>query len=139
MNTPTPPYSALIRREPESWRGGARLGIPPEESGYETGRNEEFTRKRKGYGAHHKTSQELLRAALRFARVPQQRKGYGAHDKEGRNNFAPRSVLREVLKGPKGAARTTKKARNCLALRSVLRESLWRPLLTAKLRCRPQA
>ncbi len=26
--------------------------------------------KRKGCGAHHKTGQELLRAALRFARVP---------------------------------------------------------------------
>ena len=39
--------------------------------------------KRKGCGAHHKTGQELLRAALRFARVPQKRKGCGAHHKTG--------------------------------------------------------
>jgi hypothetical protein len=39
--------------------------------------------KRKGCGAHHKTSQELLRAAFRFARVPQKRKGCGAHHKTG--------------------------------------------------------
>ncbi len=31
--------------------------------------------KRKGCGAHHKRSQELPRAALRFARVPLKRKG----------------------------------------------------------------
>jgi hypothetical protein len=30
-----------------------------------------WRQKRKGCGAHHKTGRELLRAALRFARVPQ--------------------------------------------------------------------
>ena len=38
---------------------------------------------------------ELFRAALRFARVPQNRKGCGAHLETDQKLFAPHSVLRE--------------------------------------------
>jgi hypothetical protein len=57
--------------------------------------------KRKGCGAHLKRSQEVLRAALRFARVHWRRKGCGGATKEARNCFAPRSVLREYIKSPR--------------------------------------
>ena len=57
----------------------------PEATRQVVGRHAGFyvRKKRKGCGAHHNTCQELLRAALRFARVPQKTFAYFLDDHHG--------------------------------------------------------
>ncbi len=73
----------------------------------------EFLRSAKGAARTPRTNPGTDRAALRFARVPQERKGCGAHPPEPiQEPIAPRSVLREFLRSAKGAARTPNQSRN---------------------------
>ncbi len=85
----------------------------------------EFLRSAKGAARTPEPIQEPIRAALRFARVPQKRKGCGAHPEPIQEPIAPRSVsrlsadsrpaagtvLREFLRSAKGAARTPNQSR----------------------------